>query len=110
MQPSRPPETFVEFSREFPEVAEAWRLTQLAGETGPLDAKSQRLVKLALAVGAGREGAVTSAVRKASAAGVTAAEIDQVLALAAGTVGFPATVAAYSAVRRAQKKLDAADS
>ena len=100
----KPPDTFVEFSREFPAVAEAWRLAQLAGESGPLDAKSQRLVKLAIAVGTGRDGAISSAVRKGLASGVTAAEIDQVLALAAGTVGFPATVAAYTTVRRAQAK------
>jgi len=100
----KPPDTFVEFTREFPAVAEAWRLAQVAGEQGPLDARAQRLVKLAIAVGTGRDGAISSAVRKAGAAGVTAAEIDQVLALAAGTVGFPATVAAYSAVRRAMNK------
>ncbi len=100
----KPPDTFVEFSREFPAVTEAWQQIQLAGEQGPLDAKAQRLVKLAIAVGTGRDGAISSAVRKGLASGVTAAEIDQVLALAAGTIGFPATVAAYTAVRRAQAK------
>jgi alkylhydroperoxidase/carboxymuconolactone decarboxylase family protein YurZ len=33
------------------------------------------------------------------AAGATPAEIDQVLALAASTIGFPAAVAAFSWVR-----------
>ena len=100
----KPPDTFVEFSREFPAVAEAWQLVQRAGEQGPLDAKAQRLVKLAIAVGTGRDGAISSAVRKGLASGVTATEIDQILALAAGTIGFPATVAAYSTVRRTQNK------
>ncbi len=100
----KPPDTFSEFSREFPALTEAWALIRVAGEQGPLDAKAQRLVKLAIAVGTGRDGAISSAVRKGLASGVTAEEIDQVLALAAGTVGFPATVAAYSTVRRAQKK------
>ena len=100
----KPPDTFSEFSREFPALTEAWSLIRVAGEQGPLDAKSQRLVKLAIAVGTGRDGAISSAVRKGLASGVTPAEIDQVLALAAGTIGFPATVAAYSTVRRTQKK------
>ena len=100
----KPPDTFTEFAREFPALAEAWDRTRVAGEQGPLDAKAQRLVKLAIAVGTGRDGAISSAVRKGLAGGVTLAEIDQVLALAAGTVGFPATVAAYSTVRRAVKK------
>ena len=100
----KPPDTFAEFSREFPALTEAWQLIRLAGEQGPLDAKAQRLVKLAIAVGTGRDGAISSAVRKGRASGITDAEIDQVLALAAGTIGFPATVAAYSTVRRAQKK------
>ena len=100
----KPPDTFAEFSREFPALTEAWQLIRLAGEQGPLDPKTQRLVKLAVAVGTGRDGAISSAVRKGLASGVTAAEIDQILALAAGTIGFPATVAAYSTVRRTQKK------
>lgn len=94
-----PPDTFVEFCRRFPKVAEAWRLAGEAGRDGPLDEKAGRLVKLAVSVGAMREGAVHSAVRKAVAAGATRAEVEQVLALAASTLGFPATVAAYSWVR-----------
>src|SRR4051812_40227728 len=91
----RPPETFQEFTDRFPKLAEAWRL---AG-AGPLDEKTGRLVQLALSIRALREGGVHSAVRKAVAAGATAAEIDQVLALAASTIGFPAAVAAYTWIR-----------
>jgi len=47
-------------------------------------------------MGAMREGAVHSAVRKARAAGVTRADIEQVVALAASTVGFPSAVALHS--------------
>ncbi len=95
----KPPDTFLEFVRRFPQLGEAWRLAQDAGAAGPLDGKTQRLVKLAIAVGCQREGAVHSAVRKAVAAGATREELDQVIALAAGTVGFPAAVAAFSWVR-----------
>jgi alkylhydroperoxidase/carboxymuconolactone decarboxylase family protein YurZ len=65
------------------------------------------LVKLGIAIGAMREGAVHSSVRKARAAGASAAEMQQVLALAATTIGFPATVAAFTWVRdetRTRKK------
>jgi alkylhydroperoxidase/carboxymuconolactone decarboxylase family protein YurZ len=91
-----PPDTFVEFCRKFPKLGEAWALAGEAGRDGPLDDKSRSLVKLALSLGAMREGAVHSAVRKAVAIGATRAEIEQVVALAASTLGFPATVAVYS--------------
>jgi 4-carboxymuconolactone decarboxylase len=54
------------------------------------------LVKLAIAIGALREGAVHASVRKALAMGITREEIEQVIALAAGTLGLPATVAVFS--------------
>ena len=94
-----PPDTFQEFSERFPKLAEAWRLAGEAGRTGPLDGKVARLVKLAVSVGDLREGAVHSAVRKAVAAGATTEEIDQVLALTATVIGFPAAVAAFTWVR-----------
>ena len=94
-----PPDTFAEFCQRFPQVAEAWRLVGEASGAGPLDEKAGRLVKLAVSIGALREGAVHSAVRKAVAAGATREEIDQVLALAVSTIGFPAAVAAYTWVR-----------
>src|SRR5690349_24176941 len=91
-----PPETYQEFVRRFPKLAEAWRLAAEAGRDGPLDTPTLRLVKLAAAVGALREGAVHAGVRKALAERVPAAAVAQVLA-AAGTIGFP--VAVYSWVR-----------
>jgi alkylhydroperoxidase/carboxymuconolactone decarboxylase family protein YurZ len=94
-----PPKTYQEFTRRFPRLAQAWRLAGDEGEDGPLDAKTARLVKLGLAIGAWREGAVHSAVRKALAAGASAAEVEQVVALAAPTLGFPAAVAAFTWVR-----------
>lgn len=63
------PAAFDEFTKRFPKLGEAWALMAAAGGEGPLDLKTQRLVKLAVAIGAMREGAVRSAVRKALAAG-----------------------------------------
>ncbi|HEY1376037.1 MAG TPA: carboxymuconolactone decarboxylase family protein [Gemmataceae bacterium] len=95
----KPPDTFLEFTRRFPQVGKAWELLGDAGRAGPLDEKTARLIKVAIAVGCLREGAVHSAVRKAVAAGATRDEVEQVLALAASTLGLPATVAAYTWVR-----------
>jgi alkylhydroperoxidase/carboxymuconolactone decarboxylase family protein YurZ len=88
-----------QFVRRFPGLGRAWDLVNEQGAAGPLDARTQRLAKLAIAVGALREGAVHSAVRKARDAGVTLAEIEQVVALAASTIGFPASVAVWSWIR-----------
>jgi 4-carboxymuconolactone decarboxylase len=95
----KPPDTFIEFTQRFPKLAEAWKLAGEAGVSGPLDEKTVRLVKLAVAMGCMREGAVHSAVRKAVASGAAREEIEQVIALAASTLGFPAAVAVFSWVR-----------
>jgi alkylhydroperoxidase/carboxymuconolactone decarboxylase family protein YurZ len=97
----KPPETYEAFVQRYPRVARAWEELAEAGRDGPLDARTARLLKLALAIGALREGAVHANVRKALAAGITAAEIDQIIALAAGTLGLSATVAVFSWVRDA---------
>jgi len=70
-----------------------------AGKDGPLDESTARLVKLGVAIGAMREGAVHSGVRKALALGIEPAAIEQVVALAAGTIGLPSAVAIFSWVR-----------
>jgi alkylhydroperoxidase/carboxymuconolactone decarboxylase family protein YurZ len=91
-----PPSTYERFTTTFPGLARAWEQVRDAEADGPLAVKDQRLLKLAVAVGALRQGAVHSAVRKARAAGAIDAEILQVVALAASTLGFPATVAVFT--------------
>jgi alkylhydroperoxidase/carboxymuconolactone decarboxylase family protein YurZ len=98
-QHSKPPAAYREFVERFPRIGQAWELVTQEGEQGPLDEKARRLVKLGVAIGALREGAVHSAVRKAVATGATAVEVEQVVALAASTVGLPSTVAAWTWVR-----------
>jgi alkylhydroperoxidase/carboxymuconolactone decarboxylase family protein YurZ len=92
----QPPETYQAFVRRFPKIGQAWEGIAEAGREGLLDEKTTRLVKLAVAVGALREGAVHANVRKALAAGIAREEVEQVIALAAGTLGLPATVAVFS--------------
>ncbi len=93
---AKPPAAFTAFQQKFPAIAKAWEQLSTAGQPGPLDEPMQRLVKLAIAIGAFREGAVHSAVRKAVAAGASREAIDQVVALAATTIGLPRTVAVHS--------------
>jgi alkylhydroperoxidase/carboxymuconolactone decarboxylase family protein YurZ len=95
----KPPDTFLEFTQRFPKVGKAWEMLGDAGLEGPLDEKTARLVKLAIAIGCLREGAVHSAVRKALARGASSAEVEQVITLAASTLGLPATVAVYTWAR-----------
>ena len=96
---SKPPAAHQRFVRRFPKLGQSWDLVNQEGGEGPLDAKTQRLLKLAIAIGAMREGAVHSGVRKARDAGASLAEMEQVVALAASTIGFPSAVAVWSWVR-----------
>jgi 4-carboxymuconolactone decarboxylase len=92
----KPPKTHDEFRQTFPELGAAWEAVGSAGKNGPLDEKTARLIKLAVAIGAQQEGAVHASVRKGLAMGITRAELEQVVALCAGTLGFPQAVAAYT--------------
>jgi 4-carboxymuconolactone decarboxylase len=96
---SKPPKAYSDFKATFPKVVEAWDTLHQVEESGPLDEKAMRLVKLGIAVGAQHTGAVHSAVRKAMAAGASRAEIEQVVALAPSTIGFPPTVAAHTWIK-----------
>lgn len=95
----KPPSAYREFTRRFPELGEAWDRVRDGERATGLDEKTRRLLKLAIAAGAMRQGAVHSATRKARAAGAGEDEILAVVALAASTLGFPSTVAVYSWVR-----------
>ena len=88
-----PPQAYQQSIQRFPELEKAWDLCR-QGEKGDLDEKTLRLLKLAVAVAREAEGATHSAVRKAHRAGVTRQEMEQVVALAASTIGFPAAVKA----------------
>lgn len=100
-RPPKPPGTYRDFRERFPRLGEAWDTVRRAEAEGPIDKRTARLVKLAVAAGVQRPGAVSSATRKAHAAGASEEEIYQVVALAASTLGFPSTVAVFSWVRDA---------
>ncbi|MDR7480894.1 MAG: carboxymuconolactone decarboxylase family protein [Armatimonadota bacterium] len=88
------PEVYTRFRQLHPDVAAALdRLGAATEAAGPLDARTQRLVKLGIAIGSLAEGAVRSNARRALEAGVTPEEIRHVALLAITTRGFPAAVA-----------------
>ena len=104
---SSPPKTYRKFIDTFPSLGEAWESMRRAGnESGELDESSKLLVKIGIAAGAMREGAVHSAVRKARAGGVSDRDILQVVALAASTLGLPSTVAVWTWVDEVLKEED----
>ena len=88
------PQVYVSFRENFPEIAQQLDALAVAAESaGPLDERTQRLVKLALAVAKESPGAVRSNVRKALQAGDSANEIRHVVLLAITTCGFPTAAA-----------------
>lgn len=94
------PEIVQQLSHQYPAVWDAYnKLGQAAAGAGPLDDKTERMVKLAIAVGGGLEGAVRSHTRRGRTAGLTAEELQHVALLAITTVGWPTAVATLSWIR-----------
>lgn len=94
------PAHFTNLRDEFPEVAAAYdALGDAAHRAGPLDDKTRQLIKLAMAIAGEYEGATHAHVRRALQIGITPEEIKHVVLLAMTTLGFPATVKAYSWVQ-----------
>lgn len=93
-QPEHLPRVYVGFTERYPEVAAAQgELARTIRESAPFDERTQRLLKLALAIGAEADGAVRSNVRKALQHGVTPDEVRHVALLAITTCGFPTSIA-----------------
>lgn len=94
------PQPYQDFTNDFPSVARAYeRFGSATHRAGPLDERTRRLVKLAIAVGGRLEGAVRAHARRADEIGVTAGEMDHVVLLAATTVGLPSAVSARTWIR-----------
>jgi alkylhydroperoxidase/carboxymuconolactone decarboxylase family protein YurZ len=91
------PPSVEKFEDGYPSVWDAFmQLGDECHKAGPLDEKTRRLVKVALALAAalaaGLEGGTHSAVRNAKAAGVTDEEMRHVAVLSISTLGFPAAM------------------
>ena len=94
------PKVYQQFQERFPEVFNHFKqLGKATREAGPLDEKTQNLIKLGIAAGANSRGGVMSNTRKAMAAGATVEEVEHAILLAMTTTGFPNTIAALSWVK-----------
>lgn len=95
--PDQLPSSAGRLARSHPQVWEAYAsLGQVCAEAGPLEGRTARLVKLALAAGALSEGAVHSHARRALGEGIPAEEIEHVALLAIPTLGLPQAVKALT--------------
>ena len=91
------PEFLQKVVDRYPEVWAGYgALSRALESVDGLDAKSQRLVKLGIAIGAGRQGAVHSHTKKCKKAGWTEAELYHAALLAITTIGWSGAIAALS--------------
>jgi alkylhydroperoxidase/carboxymuconolactone decarboxylase family protein YurZ len=91
------PQSVIKFESRYPEIWKAFAaLGEKCHETGPLDEKTRRLVKLGIAIAARHEGAVHSATRRALNTGITSEEIFHAAILSITTIGWPPAYAAMT--------------
>ena len=91
------PSGAAEVAEDFPEIWETYgQLGAACAEAGPLDDRERRLVKLALAMAVGSEGATHSHVRRALDEDISVDDLRHVAMLAIPTLGFPRAVAALT--------------
>ena len=91
------PSAAKQIAERYPELWQAFTaLGKASAEAGPLDGKTLRLIKIAMAVGAGLEGAVHSHVRRALDDGISKDEIRHVALAAMPTLGFATSLKALS--------------
>jgi len=89
------PKIYEKFSDEFPELFEQYnQLGAACRKAGPLDEKTQNLVKLGISLGINSRGGVMSSTRKAIESGASREEIAHAVLLGMTTTGFPNMMAA----------------
>lgn len=97
VDPEELPASAGEFATDYPDIWDAYSdLGRACSESGPIDDETKRLVKLALAIGSGSEGAVHSHVRRGLEEGIDPEKLRHAAVLAIPTVGFPAAIAAMT--------------
>ena len=102
------PKPYKQMHQSYPELMQAYEsFGQAAREAGPLSAREVALVKLAVSIGAGLEGAAHSHCRKAIEVGCRPDDLRHVAILAAPTIGFPTMMRARSWVEDIVKDQDA---
>ena len=91
------PKPYKQMHADHPELMQAYEaFGKAAKQAGPLSDREVALVKLAISIGAGLEGAAHSHCRKALEAGCTADDLRHVAVVSAPTIGFPTMMRARS--------------
>jgi alkylhydroperoxidase/carboxymuconolactone decarboxylase family protein YurZ len=89
------PKKYLRMHAEHPDLMRAYEaLGEATRAAGPLSPREIALVKLAISIGAGVEGAAHSHCRKAVESGCSAEDLHHVAILAAPTIGFPSMMRA----------------
>ena len=93
------PDYYANLKRRYPEVSKSFdRLAADCSAAGPLDVKTQRLIKLGVAIGSGIEGDIQNLTMQALDNGTTPNEIRHAVLLSVTTAGFPAMIASMQLV------------
>ena len=101
------PKPYKQMHQNYPELMQAYEtFGKQAREAGPLTAREVSLVKLAISIGAGLEGASHSHCRKALEAGCAPDDVRHVAIISAPTIGFPTMMRARSWVEDVLEKHD----
>lgn len=99
------PDYYAALKKRYPAVAKDFdRLAADCSGAGPLDKKTQHLIKLGIAIGIGSEGDVQNHTAQALAEGITPDEIRHAVLLSMTTAGFPAMIASMQLVEEAIAK------
>jgi len=102
MSKDKLPSVVEQFAEDRPDVWNAYnQLAQATLEAGPLDEKTARLIKLGIAIGAARRGAVRAHARRGAGVGLTRQELEHVALLGITTVGWPAAFASLCWIQEA---------
>ena len=89
------PKYYQDLKKRYPEVARSFdQLAQNCSKAGPLDKKTQCLIKMGVAIGIGSEGDVQNLAKQALKDGASLDEIRQAVLLSVTTAGFPAMIVA----------------
>lgn len=95
----RIPKTYQKFAERRPEVLAAYdALNERVKSMGALSDEEIMLVKLAISIGAGMDGAAASQTRKAVKSGVAGEKLEQVAILALPTLGLPRMMQAFKTI------------
>ena len=91
------PKPYKKMHETHPDLMQSYEsFGQAAREAGPLSDREISLVKLAISIGAGLEGAAHSHCRKALEAGCSPEDLRHVAVVSAPTIGFPTMMRARS--------------